>query len=61
SDSSSIALAMGSGLMLEELPRYRLSENIVQKIINPLSYFLIIVIVVSIVYSLGRGLFLLLE
>jgi membrane-associated protease RseP (regulator of RpoE activity) len=51
---------LDGGLMLEELLRYRLSENIVQKIINPLSYFLIIVIVVSIVYSLGRGLLLLL-
>lgn len=51
---------LDGGLLLEELLRYRISENTVQKIINPLSYFLILIIVVSIVFSLGRGLFLLL-
>ena len=50
---------LDGGLLLEELLRYRISENTVQKIINPLSYFLILIIAVSIVYSLGRGLFLL--
>jgi len=50
---------LDGGLLLEELLRYRISENTVQKIINPLSYFLILIIAVSIIYSLGRGLFLL--
>lgn len=51
---------LDGGLMLEELLRYRISENKVQKIINPLSYFLILIIVVSIGYSLIRGISLLL-
>ena len=51
---------LDGGLILEELLSYKLSENRVQKIINPLSYFLILIIVVSIVYSLGRGISLLL-
>ena len=50
---------LDGGLMLEELLRYKISENTVQKIINPVSYFLILIIAVSIIYSLGRGLFLL--
>jgi membrane-associated protease RseP (regulator of RpoE activity) len=50
---------LDGGLILEELLRYKISESKVQKIVNPLSYFLILIIVVSIVYSLGRGLFLL--
>lgn len=51
---------LDGGLILEELLRYKLSENMVNKIVNPLTYFLILVIVVSIVYSLGRGISLLL-
>ncbi len=51
---------LDGGLILEELLRYRISENNVNKIINPLSYFLIIIIVVSIAYSLFRGISLLL-
>jgi membrane-associated protease RseP (regulator of RpoE activity) len=50
---------LDGGLILEELLRYKISESKVQKIVNPLSYFLILILVVSIVYSLGRGLFLL--
>lgn len=50
---------LDGGLILEELLSYKLSESRVQKIINPLSYFLILIIVVSIVYSLGRGISLL--
>jgi membrane-associated protease RseP (regulator of RpoE activity) len=51
---------LDGGLILEELLGYKLSEDKVKKIINPLSYFLILIIVVSIVYSLGRGISLLL-
>lgn len=50
---------LDGGLILEELLSYKLSENVVSKIMNPLSYFLILIIVVSIVYSLGRGISLL--
>lgn len=50
---------LDGGLILEELLSYKLPENVVSKIINPLSYFLILIIVVSIVYSLGRGISLL--
>jgi len=51
---------LDGGLILEELLGYKLSENRVQQIITPLSYVLILIIVVSIVYSLGRGISLLL-
>ena len=51
---------LDGGLLLEELLGYKLSSNMVQKITNPLSYFLIVIIVVSIVYSLGRGISMLL-
>ena len=50
---------LDGGLLLEELLGYKLSENKVQKIVNPLSYILIAIIVVIIVYSLGRGISLL--
>ena len=50
---------LDGGLILEELLGYKLSENRVQQIITPLSYVLILIIVVSIVYSLGRGISLL--
>jgi membrane-associated protease RseP (regulator of RpoE activity) len=46
---------LDGGLLLEELLGYKLSKNRVQQIITPLSYVLILIIVVSIVYSLGRG------
>jgi membrane-associated protease RseP (regulator of RpoE activity) len=51
---------LDGGLILEELLGYKLSENKVQKIVNPLSYFIILILVVSIVYSLGKGISLLL-
>jgi membrane-associated protease RseP (regulator of RpoE activity) len=51
---------LDGGLLLEELLGYKLSSNMVQKITNPLSYFLIVIIAVSIVYSLGRGISMLL-
>ena len=50
---------LDGGLIFEELLSYKLSENKVQKIVNPVSYALILIIVVSIVYSLGRGISLL--
>ena len=50
---------LDGGLLLEELLGYKLSENTVQKIVNPLSYILIAIIAVIIVYSLGRGISLL--
>lgn len=50
---------LDGGLIFEELLGYKLSENKVQKIITPVSYALILIIVVSIVYSLGRGISLL--
>ncbi len=50
---------LDGGLILEELLGYKLSKNRVQQIITPLSYVLILIIVVSIVYSLGRGISLL--
>ena len=50
---------LDGGLLLEELLGYKLSKNRVQQIITPLSYVLILIIVVSIVYSLGRGISLL--
>lgn len=46
---------LDGGLLLEELLGYKLSKNRVQQIITPLSYVLLLIIVVSIVYSLGRG------
>lgn len=51
---------LDGGLILEELLGYKLSEDTVNKIVNPLSYFLIMILVVSIVYGLGRGISLLL-
>ena len=50
---------LDGGLLLEELLGYKLSESTVQKIVNPLSYILIAIIAVIIVYSLGRGISLL--
>ena len=41
---------LDGGLLLEELLGYKLSESKVQKIINPLSYILIVLIAVD--YSL---------
>ena len=51
---------LDGGLLLEELLGYKLSESKVNKIVTPLSYLLILIIVVIIVYSLGRGISLLL-
>jgi membrane-associated protease RseP (regulator of RpoE activity) len=51
---------LDGGLMFEEILRYKLSEKWVNRIVTPVSYILILIIVVSIVYSLGRGLLLLL-
>ncbi|MFY9637527.1 MAG: site-2 protease family protein [Methanobacterium sp.] len=51
---------LDGGLLLEELLGYKLSESRVQKIMNPLSYLLIAIIVVIVVYSLVRGISLLL-
>lgn len=50
---------LDGGLILEELLGYKLSESMVNKIVIPLSYFLIMILVVSIVYGLGRGISLL--
>ena len=51
---------LDGGLMLEELLGYKLSDIWVNRIITPLSYILILIIVFIIGYSLLRGLFLLL-
>lgn len=51
---------LDGGLILEELLGYKLSEDMVNKIVNTLSYFLVMILVVSIVYGLGRGISLLL-
>lgn len=47
---------LDGGLMLEELLRYKLSNIWVNRIMTPVSYILIMIIVVSIGYSLIRGL-----
>lgn len=49
---------LDGGLILEELLRSKISEKNVQKIMYPISYILILIIVVSIVYVLGKGIFL---
>jgi membrane-associated protease RseP (regulator of RpoE activity) len=49
---------LDGGLLLEELLGYKLSESVVNKIMTPLSYFLILLIASIIVYSLARGILL---
>lgn len=49
---------LDGGLILEELLRSKISEKNVQRIMNPISYILILILVVSIVYVLGKGLLL---
>ena len=51
---------LDGGLLLEELLGYKLSESKVRKIMTPLSYILIVLIASIIIYSLARGIFLLL-
>ncbi|MCK9151088.1 site-2 protease family protein [Methanobacterium alcaliphilum] len=46
---------LDGGLMLEELLRYKLSDNLVKPIINTLSIFIIAIIAISIIYGTGRG------
>ncbi|MDD3984676.1 MAG: site-2 protease family protein [Methanobacterium sp.] len=50
---------LDGGLLLEELLSYKLSKDKVKKIINPLSYALILIIGTMIIYSIGRGISLL--
>ena len=50
---------LDGGLLLEELLGYKLSESKVNKIMTPLSYVLILIIAVIIIYGLGRGISLL--
>lgn len=47
---------LDGGLMLEELLRYKLSEENTRRITYPISVFLLIILVVSVVYGTGRGL-----
>ncbi len=51
---------LDGGLLLEELLGYKLSESTVRKIMTPLSYVLIVLIASIIIYSLARGISLLL-
>ncbi len=51
---------LDGGLLLEELLGYKLSESKVHKIMTPLSYILIVLIVTLVGYSLVRGISLLL-
>ena len=51
---------LDGGLLLEELLGYKLSESKVRKIMTPLSYVLIVLIASIIIYSLARGISLLL-
>jgi membrane-associated protease RseP (regulator of RpoE activity) len=51
---------LDGGLLLEELLSYKLSESNVRKIMTPLSYVLIVLIVTLVGYSLIRGILLLL-
>ncbi len=51
---------LDGGLLLEELLGYKLSESKVSKIMTPLSYILIVLIASIIIYSLARGILLLL-
>jgi len=50
---------LDGGLLLEELLSYKLSKDKVKKIINHLSYILILIISMMIIYSIGRGISLL--
>ncbi len=50
---------LDGGLLLEELLGYKLSESKVRKIMTPVSYILIVLIVVLVGYSLVRGISLL--
>ena len=51
---------LDGGLLLEELLGYKLSESKVRKIMTPLSYILIVLIASIIIYSLAKGILLLL-
>ena len=49
---------LDGGLMFEELLGYKLSKEKVKPIVNTLSYILITILVVNIVYAVGRGILL---
>lgn len=49
---------LDGGLMFEELLGYKLSKEKVKPIVNTLSYVLIAILVVNIVYAVGRGILL---
>lgn len=51
---------LDGGLLLEELLGYKLSESTVRKIMTPLSYILIVLIASLVIYSLVKGIYLLL-
>jgi membrane-associated protease RseP (regulator of RpoE activity) len=51
---------LDGGLLLEELLGYKLSESTVRKIMTPLSYILIVLIASLVIYSLAKGIYLLL-
>ena len=50
---------LDGGIMLEELLRYKLSEERARSIMYPLSLLIVAIIVVSVVYGTGRGLMML--
>jgi membrane-associated protease RseP (regulator of RpoE activity) len=50
---------LDGGIMLEELLRFKLSEERARSIMNPLSLLIVAIIVVSVVYGTGRGLMML--
>jgi membrane-associated protease RseP (regulator of RpoE activity) len=54
------ARPLDGGLMFEELLRYKLSEERVKPIINTFSLVVILILAISILYGLGRGIFLML-
>jgi membrane-associated protease RseP (regulator of RpoE activity) len=51
---------LDGGIMLEELLRYKLSEERAHSVMYPLSLLIVAIIVVSVVYGTGRGLMMLL-
>jgi membrane-associated protease RseP (regulator of RpoE activity) len=50
---------LDGGIMLEELLRYKLSEERAHSVMYPLSLLIVAIIVVSVVYGTGRGLMML--
>jgi membrane-associated protease RseP (regulator of RpoE activity) len=50
---------LDGGIMLEELLRYKLSDERARSIMYPLSLLIVAIIVVSVVYGTGRGLMML--